>query len=87
MFKKADYKNIKRYLEDIDTFNSTPDFGTTRVLFTEEELKARKYVKNEMNKIGLEVSEDAMGNIFLDTLEVRIVHFRQYGQVLILIRF
>ncbi|WP_394884663.1 M20 family metallo-hydrolase [Clostridium butyricum] len=64
MFKKADYKNIKRYLEDIDTFNSTPDFGTTRVLFTEEELKARKYVKNEMNKIGLEVSEDAMGNIF-----------------------
>lgn len=64
MLKKADYKNIKRYLEDIDTFNSTPDFGTTRVLFTEEELKARKYVKNEMNKIGLEVSEDAMGNIF-----------------------
>lgn len=64
MLKKADYKNIKGYLEDIDTFNSTPDFGTTRVLFTEEELKARKYVKNEMNKIGLEVSEDAMGNIF-----------------------
>lgn len=61
---KADAGHIKEWLENINTFNSTPEFGTTRVLFTEPEVAARNYVKNEMEKLGLEVSEDAIGNIF-----------------------
>lgn len=56
--------NIKMWLETINTFNSTPDFGTTRVLFTDEEVKAREYVKSEMRKLNLQVHEDAIGNIF-----------------------
>ena len=52
------------WLETINTFNSTPDFGTTRVLFTDEEVKAREYVKSEMRKLNLQVHEDAIGNIF-----------------------
>ena len=52
------------WLETINTFNSTPDFGTTRVLFTDEEVKAREYVKSEMHKLNLQVHEDAIGNIF-----------------------
>ena len=61
---KANAGNIKMWLETINTFNSTPDFGTTRVLFTDEEVKAREYVKSEMRKLNLQVHEDAIGNIF-----------------------
>lgn len=61
---KANAGNIKTWLETINTFNSTPDFGTTRVLFTDEEVKAREYVKSEMHKLNLQVHEDAIGNIF-----------------------
>lgn len=61
---KVNTGNIKMWLETINTFNSTPDFGTTRVLFTDEEVKAREYVKSEMRKLNLQVHEDAIGNIF-----------------------
>ncbi len=61
---KADADHIKEWLEHINTFNSTPEFGTTRVLFTEPEVAARNYVKGEMEKLDLKVSEDAIGNIF-----------------------
>lgn len=64
MLSKAKSENIQNWLEKINTYNSTPEFGTTRVLFTEEELKAREYVKTEMKKLGLEVREDSIGNIF-----------------------
>lgn len=61
---RADAGHIQRWLEHINTFNSTPEFGTTRVLFTEPELSARRYVKDEMEALGIEVHEDAIGNIF-----------------------
>lgn len=61
---KADANNIKRIIENINTFNSTPGQGTTRVLFTEPELKSREYIKTEMEAVGLTVTEDAVGNIF-----------------------
>lgn len=61
---RADAGHIQRWLEHINTFNSTPEFGTTRVLFTEPELSARRYVKGEMEALGIEVHEDAIGNIF-----------------------
>lgn len=64
MKTKSNVKNIRRMIEGLAEFNSTPDQGTTRVLFTEPELKAREYMKKEMAKLGLTVSEDGAGNIF-----------------------
>lgn len=64
LVSKADAGHIKQWLETINTFNSTPEFGTTRVLFTEPEVAARNYVKGEMEKLGMKVHEDAIGNIF-----------------------
>ena len=46
MLQSAKVENIKKWLENINSFNSTPDFGTTRVLFTKPELESRNYVKN-----------------------------------------
>lgn len=64
MKTKADVNNIRRMIEGLAEFNSTPGQGTTRVLFTEPELKAREYMKSEMSELGLKVSEDGAGNIF-----------------------
>ena len=62
--EKADKKRIEQWIDGMNAFNSTPGFGTTRVLFTEPEIRNRKYVKDEMKKLGLVVTEDAIGNIF-----------------------
>lgn len=64
MIEKADKNRIQNWLEGIDRFNSTPGAGTTRILFTEPELASRAYIKEEMLKLGLQVQEDAIGNIF-----------------------
>ncbi|MDF2568009.1 MAG: Zn-dependent hydrolase [Oscillospiraceae bacterium] len=64
MINHANAQNIKNWLEAINQFNSTLEFGTTRVLFTPSEIAAREYVKNEMLKLGMNVREDAIGNIF-----------------------
>ena len=61
---KADAKIIEKNLRRLNEFNSTPEFGTTRVLFTETELAGREFVKGIMKDNGLEVTEDAAGNIF-----------------------
>lgn len=61
---KSDVKRIENGLRTLNDFNSTPEFGTTRILFTEPELKSREYVKGIMREAGLEVSEDSIGNVF-----------------------
>ncbi|HEX3030393.1 MAG TPA: M20 family metallo-hydrolase [Clostridia bacterium] len=64
MNRKDNIGNIKRMLEELSRFNSTPEFGITRVLFTPVELQGREYVKNEMRKLELEIEEDSIGNIY-----------------------
>ncbi len=68
MIQRANKDNIERIIRNIDKFQTGEGEGTTRVLFTEPELAARDYVKNEMKALGLKVKEDAIGNIF-GTLE------------------
>lgn len=62
--KTASKSNIKEMIEKLNKFNSDPENGTTRILFTEPEIEARNYIKEEMTKVGLSVREDAIGNIF-----------------------
>jgi len=68
VLERALKSNIQEMIEELDKFNSDPKDGTTRILFTEPELKARNYIKEEMAKVGLVIKEDAIGNIFA-TLE------------------
>lgn len=62
--EKASIDIIKDDLENLSRFNSTPGEGITRILFTEEELNGRAYIKSRMKELGLSVSEDSIGNIF-----------------------
>lgn len=66
--KHADKKRIQCLIDGMNSFNSSPEYGTTRILFTEPEIKNREYVKKEMEKLGLTVTEDAIGNIFATLL-------------------
>lgn len=67
---EANIEKIRDFIEGINQFNTTPALGagTTRILFTKEEIKARDYTKALMEKVGLTIEEDAIGNIF-GTLE------------------
>lgn len=61
---EANAKELMRWLEEIDAFNATPGEGTTRAVYTKEFFDAREFVKEEMQKIGLFVRDDPMGNLF-----------------------
>lgn len=59
--------NIERVIRDIEnlaSFNSTPGKGITRISFSEEDKKAREYIKMQMKKAGLETHEDGYGSLF-----------------------
>ena len=56
--------NIKKDIETLATYTSTPSFGVTRLPFTPEDKKAKEYIKNIMTEIGLKVKEDGVGTIF-----------------------
>lgn len=64
MKDNIDIQRLKGWIDEIDTFNQTPGEGTTRPVYSKEDMEARTYVRKEMEKIGLEVSQDCAGNIY-----------------------
>ena len=54
---------IARDLEHLKQFTATPGNGCTRLPFTKEARQAVDYLKELMKDSGLEVSEDAAGNV------------------------
>ncbi|KZL91663.1 Zn-dependent hydrolase [Clostridium magnum] len=61
---KTNLQRIKKDIEQLAKFNSSPNKGLTRFSFTKEDREARNYIKNEMREAGLKVYEDAAGTIF-----------------------
>ena len=55
---------IARDLEHLKQFTATPGNGCTRLPFTKEARDAVNYLKELMAEAGLEVTEDAAGNVF-----------------------
>ncbi|TYS59400.1 Zn-dependent hydrolase [Bacillus infantis] len=55
---------IEKHIEALSHFTATPGKGTTRLTYSPEDLQARNYIKGKMKEIGLEVTEDGLGNIF-----------------------
>lgn len=60
---EVNINRIKEDIENISKFNSTPGEGCTRFSFSQEDRLAREYLINEMNKIGLKITVDSIGNI------------------------
>ena len=61
---KVNGKRTWDELEQLSTFSDTPAPSVTRIIYTENDLKARNYFKGLAREAGLEVREDAIGNIF-----------------------
>lgn len=56
-------ERIRHDLESLAEFNMTPGDGCTRLSYTKEFALARDYIRNEMEAAGLNVREDAAGNL------------------------
>lgn len=59
----TDLERIKKDIEELSKFNATPDNGLTRFSLTEEDRRARNYLKEELNKLSLDVYEDEAGSL------------------------
>jgi len=57
-------QRIKKHLETLAQFTSTPTMGVTRLSYSPEDILARTYLKQQMKELGLSVREDAIGNIY-----------------------
>lgn len=60
---KTSEQRIQHHLEALAQFTATPGQGTTRMSYSPQDKQARDYLKAEMQAIGLQVREDAIGNI------------------------
>lgn len=65
---------IARDLEHLKQFTATPGNGCTRLPFTKEARKAVEYLKELMTESGLDVREDAAGNV-IGVLRVRTPNY------------
>ncbi|KFK31709.1 hypothetical protein AALP_AA6G148900 [Arabis alpina] len=60
----VDAQGLQKQIDELSSFSDAPSPSVTRVLYTDEDVKARSYVKNLMKLAGLSVREDGVGNIF-----------------------
>lgn len=60
----ANTGRIQQHLEKLAEFTATPGEGTTRMSYSPQGQQARAYIKEQMQAVGLTVTEDAIGNIF-----------------------
>ncbi|KAL0388475.1 UNVERIFIED_CONTAM: Ureidoglycolate hydrolase [Sesamum radiatum] len=60
----VDTESLQRQIEELSSFSDTPAPSVTRILYSEKDVSARRYIKNLMALSGLAVKEDAVGNIF-----------------------
>jgi beta-ureidopropionase / N-carbamoyl-L-amino-acid hydrolase len=56
-------ERLNTHLTELAVFGKTPEGGTERVAYSDEDLRAREYTARLMRSAGLEVSIDAAGNI------------------------
>lgn len=60
---RTQIQRIRKDIETLARFNSTPGEGMTRFSFTPDDKQARHYVINEMKQAGITVRIDPAGNI------------------------
>ena len=57
-------ERIKKDLEVLATYTSTPGFGVTRSSYSKEYKQAREYLIREMEKLNLKIYEDGISTLF-----------------------
>ncbi|MCE9599873.1 MAG: M20 family metallo-hydrolase [Spirochaetia bacterium] len=62
---KIEADQLWNELDKLATYSDTPAPSVTRILFTENDVKARDYFKSLAREAGFDVREDSIGNIFV----------------------
>ncbi|EPS63396.1 hypothetical protein M569_11390, partial [Genlisea aurea] len=60
----VDTESLQKEIEELSMFSDTPTPSVTRILYSENDVLARRYIKYLMGRADLSVREDAVGNIF-----------------------
>jgi ureidoglycolate amidohydrolase len=60
----VDGARLQRWVDELSRFSDAPPPAVTRVLFSDVDGKARAWVKQRCQDEGLDVREDAVGNLF-----------------------
>lgn len=58
-----DSARIAREIDKLASFSEAPP-GVTRILYSDEDMTARAYLKGLLRETGLQITEDALGNTF-----------------------
>ena len=61
---QIDSARLSAELDTLAGFSATPAPSVTRIVFSEEDLRARSWLKDLCSTAGLQVREDAIGNTF-----------------------
>ena len=59
-----DERQLQRQIDELAAISESPAPVVTRVLFSEADLRGRKFVRLRSREMGLDVREDAVGNLF-----------------------
>lgn len=59
-----DSLNLQKQIDQLSSFSDSPAPSVTRILYSDNDILARRFIKNLMGHAGLSVREDAVGNIF-----------------------
>ncbi|CAO2820953.1 unnamed protein product [Amaranthus hypochondriacus] len=60
----VDIQSLQKQIDELAAFSDSPSPSVTRILYTDKDVAARRYIKNLMGLAGLSVREDTIGNIF-----------------------
>ncbi len=60
----VDADALQQEIDELSLISSTPAPAVTRILFSDEDLRARGWLRKKFEAAGLIVREDAVGNIF-----------------------
>ncbi|WP_028043503.1 M20/M25/M40 family metallo-hydrolase [Candidatus Stoquefichus massiliensis] len=61
---QTNLERMKKDLEVLATYTSTPGFGVTRSSYSKEDKQAREYLIREMEKLNLKIYEDGIFTLF-----------------------
>jgi ureidoglycolate amidohydrolase len=62
---KVSQERLSKELEQLATYSEIPAPAVTRILYTEQDMRARSYLKKLFAEANLQVREDALGNTFI----------------------